>query len=236
MAPRPGRPRTPPTTDRPPAPPAGRNCAARSQLAGVLAAALFDIDGTLVDTTAAIREAVTQVLQEEGITPTWEEIKAGWSLRAADRMELWVRDRSRAEDFGARYLERYLALQDSLTRPSPGRAETLGRLAARGIPLGVVTSKRRVSALRTLVAFDLERFFRVIVTEEDVPAPKPDPGPLLLAVTRYVNPSSRSFCTSWAYLPDSRHRSKARPSNPTARACVLRSARLSAPWCRKSRS
>src|SRR3989337_1321193 len=87
-----------------------------------LAAALFDIDGTLVDTTAAIREAVTQVLQEEGITPTWEEIKAGWSLRAADRMELWVRERSRAEDLAARYIERYLALQDSLIRPYPGMA------------------------------------------------------------------------------------------------------------------
>ena len=154
----------------------------------MLAAALFDIDGTLVDTTAAIREAVTQVLQEEGITPTWEEIKAGWSLRAADRMELWVRDRSRAEDLAARYIERYLALQDSLIRPYPGMAETLGRLAARGIPMGVVTSKRRVSALRTLAAFDLERFFRVIVTEEDVPAPKPDPGPLLLAVARLEVP------------------------------------------------
>src|SRR3972149_12006330 len=106
MAPRPGRPRTPPTTDRPPAPPAGRNCAARSQLAGVLAAALFDIDGTLVDTTAAIREAVTQVLQEEGITPTWEEIKAGWSLRAAARMELWGRDPSGSADLRAPFLAR----------------------------------------------------------------------------------------------------------------------------------
>ena len=150
----------------------------------MLAAALFDIDGTLVDTTAVIREAVTQILQEEGITPTWEEIKAGWSLRAADRMELWVPDRSRAEELAARYIERYLALQDSLIRPYPGMAETLGCLAARGIPMGVVTSKQRVSALRTLAAFDLERFFRVIVTEEDVPAPKPDPGPLLLAAAR----------------------------------------------------
>ena len=154
----------------------------------MLVAALFDIDGTLVDTTAAIREAVTQVLQEEGITPTWEEIKAGWSLRAADRMELWVRDRSRAEDLAARYIERYLALQDSLIRPYPGMAETLARLAARGIPMGVVTSKQRVSALRTLAAFDLERFFRVIVAEEDVPAPKPDPGPLLLAAARLEVP------------------------------------------------
>lgn len=150
----------------------------------MLSAALFDIDGTLVDTVALIREAVTQVLQEEGITPTWEEIKQGWSLRAADRMQLWVRDRGRAEALAERYLERHLALQETLIRPYPGMAETLAHLAARGITLGVVTSKRRVSALRTLAAVDLERYFRVIICEDDVPAPKPDPGPPLLAAAR----------------------------------------------------
>lgn len=149
----------------------------------MLAAALFDIDGTLVDTTAAIREAVTQVLQEEGITPSWEEIKAGWTLRAADRMQLWVPDRSRAEDLAARYVERYLTLQ-ALNKPFPGMAETLARMAARGIPMGVVTSKRRSSALRTLADFGLDRFFRVIICEEDAPVPKPDPAPLLLAAAR----------------------------------------------------
>ncbi len=150
----------------------------------MLTAALFDIDGTLVDTTAAIREAVTQVLGEEGITPTWEEIKAGWTLRAADRMQLWVPDRSHAEELAARYVERYLALADALNKPFPGMAETLARLAARGIPMGVVTSKRRNSALRTLADFDLDRFFRVIICEEDAPVPKPDPAPLLLAAAR----------------------------------------------------
>jgi len=165
-------------------PQAGRNPAARGQPAGVLAAALFDVDGTLADTTALIREAITQILQEEGISPTWEEIRAGWSLRAADRMQLWVRDRARAEMLAQRYVERYLALQDALIRPYPGMAETLARLAAQGVSLGVVTSKRRASALATLGAFELERYFRVIVTEDDVATPKPDPVPLLLGATR----------------------------------------------------
>lgn len=157
----------------------------------MLAAALFDIDGTLVDTTAAIREALTEVLRQEGVAPTWEEIKRGWTLPAADRMQLWVPDRERAEVLATRYVERYLALQDSLSKPYPGMAATLDGLAARGTPLGVVTSKRRATAIRTLAVFGLERFFHVIVCEEDAPLPKPDPAPLLLAAARLqVSPAA----------------------------------------------
>ncbi len=157
-----------------------------------LVACLFDIDGTLADTGAAIREAVTQVLQEEGITPTWEEIRSGWTLPAADRMALWVRDRRRAEALAERYVARYLALQENLVRPYAGMDKTLARLQARGIALGVVTSKRRIAALRTLRTLGLEQHFPVVVCEEDVPAPKPDPSPLLLAAERLGVPPALS--------------------------------------------
>jgi len=153
-----------------------------------LVACLFDIDGTLADTGAAIREAVTQVLQEEGITPTWEEIRSGWTLPAADRMAMWVHDRQRAEALAERYVVRYLALQKHLVRPYAGMAETLGSLKARGVILGVVTSKRRVAALSTLRTLGLEQHFRVVVCEEDAHAPKPDPAPLLLAAERLEVP------------------------------------------------
>jgi len=150
----------------------------------VLSAALFDIDGTLVNTAALIREAVTQVLQEEGIVSTPEEITAGLSLRAADRMRRWARSEDHAEALAARYVERYLVLHDALVRPYPGMEETLETLLRRGISMGVVTSKRREPALRTLGAFGLGRFFRIVVCEEDVALPKPDPDPLLLAAAR----------------------------------------------------
>lgn len=157
-----------------------------------LVACLFDIDGTLADTGAAIREAVTQVLQEEGITPTWEEIRSGWTLPAADRMALWVQDRRRAEALAERYVARYLALQENLVRPYAGMDETLAGLRARGVALGVVTSKRRTAAQCTLRTLGLERHFPVVVCEEDAPAPKPDPAPLLLAAGRLGVPPALS--------------------------------------------
>ncbi len=150
----------------------------------MLSAALFDIDGTLVNTAALIREAVEQVLREDGIIPTWEEITAGLSLRAADRMRRWARSEGHAEALAVRYVERYLVLHDELVRPYPGMEETLETLSRRGISMGVVTSKRREPALKTLGAFGLGRFFRIVVCEEDGALPKPDPGPLLLAAAR----------------------------------------------------
>ncbi len=149
-----------------------------------LAAALFDIDGTLVDTSELIRRAVTQTLEEEGITPTEEEMKLGWTMRAVDRMQVWVRERAHAEELAARYQQRYLEWHDALAREYAGMTDTLRELTTRGIALGVVTSKFRRPALRTLQAFGYDRTFPIIITEEDVAVPKPDPEALLLAAHR----------------------------------------------------
>jgi len=150
----------------------------------VLAAALFDIDGTLADTTLLIREAVTQVLGEDGITPSEEEMRKGWTMTALERMRLWARSEAQAAALTARYHERYLARHDALIRPYVGMRETLHALARRSVRMAVATSKIRLTALRTLDALRLAPFFPVVVCEEDAPAPKPDPAPLLLAAGR----------------------------------------------------
>ncbi|MBI3974887.1 MAG: HAD-IA family hydrolase [Armatimonadetes bacterium] len=147
----------------------------------MLTAALFDIDGTLADTTLLIRDAVTQVLRADGIVPTDDEMKKGWTMTALDRMRLWARSEVHAADLTSRYHERYLARHDALVRPYPGVEETLAALAGRGIPMAVVTSKIRTTALRALDALGLQRFFAALICEEDTPVPKPDPAPLLLA-------------------------------------------------------
>ncbi|MGH2453751.1 MAG: HAD family hydrolase [bacterium] len=147
----------------------------------MLTAVLFDIDGTLADTTTLIREAVTQVLREDGIVPTGDQMAQGWTMTALDRMRLWARSEPHAVALTTRYHERYLALGDALVRPYPGMTETLTALAGREIAMAVVTSKIRTTALQTLDALGLAQFFPIMICEEDSPLPKPDPAPLLLA-------------------------------------------------------
>lgn len=150
----------------------------------MLAAALFDIDGTLADTRRLIREAVTQTLGEDGIVPSEDAMRRGWTMTALDRMRLWARSEAHAAALTERYHARYLALHDALLQPFPEMGETLAALAARGVRLGVVTSKIRATALRTLEALRYSGFFPVVICEEDAPLPKPDPAPLRLAAAR----------------------------------------------------
>jgi pyrophosphatase PpaX len=89
---------------------------------------------------------------------------------------------------------------DEFARAYPGTIETLAELAARGLPMGVVTSKGTQAATRGLEVFGLTRFFDVVVTSDDVAVHKPDPFPLRAAAAAIGVPLE--YCV---YVGDSPH-------------------------------
>ena len=146
----------------------------------MLAAALFDFDGTLVDTTEMIfqgmRHATTSVLGREDIPR--EELLANVGQPLPRQME--ILDAEKAELLLESYRAHHEENHDDLIREFPGIAESLQRLRAAGVKVAVVTSKRRRSvemALEALPSLDLvvDRF----VTLEDTTEHKPNPEPLL---------------------------------------------------------
>lgn len=66
----------------------------------------------------------------------------------------------------------------------PGALELIGRLEAMDIPLGLVTSATRQDQERAFSRFGLSKFFKKVVTVDDVTHPKPDPEPYLLMAQR----------------------------------------------------
>lgn len=145
-----------------------------------LAAALFDFDGTLVDTTEMIyqgmRHATTSVLGRDDFTR--EQLLANVGQPLPRQME--VLDAEKAELLLDSYRAHHEENHDDLIGEFPGIAESLQRLRDAGIRVAVVTSKRRRSvemALEALPGLDLvvDRF----VTLEDTTEHKPDPEPLL---------------------------------------------------------
>jgi HAD superfamily hydrolase (TIGR01509 family) len=90
---------------------------------------------------------------------------------------------------------------DTLIAGYDGIAELLDGLAARSVPLGIVTSKAMVSAAPSLCYFGLTAArMATIVTYDDTDRHKPYPDPLLLAARRLsVLPAS-----CW-YVGDSTH-------------------------------
>ena len=165
----------------------------------VLRAALFDFDGTLVDTTELIyqsmRHAAGEVLGREDLPR--EVLLANVGQPLPRQMELL--DAERAEALLESYRLHNNEHHDSLIGEFPGVEGSLARLRSGGVKIAVVTSKRLPS-----VEMALKRFPRLgevvdsFVTMEDTEEHKPHPGPLLKGLELLGVPKEEA-----AYVGDS---------------------------------
>ena len=67
----------------------------------------------------------------------------------------------------------------------PGIAESLARIKEQGIPQGIVTAKRKSSAMVTIDLLDIGKYFDVMVFGEDTERSKPHGDPLIEAARRF---------------------------------------------------
>jgi pyrophosphatase PpaX len=145
-----------------------------------LRAALFDFDGTLVDTTELIyqsmRHATGEVLGRDDLPR--EVLMANVGQPLPRQMELL--DAERAEMLLESYRTHQDEHHDTLIQEFPNIEASLARLRSAGVEVAVVTSKRRPSVELALKSFPglgevVDRF----VTMEDTTEHKPHPEPLL---------------------------------------------------------
>ena len=146
----------------------------------MLSAALFDFDGTLVDTTEMIyqglRHATTTILGRDDFTR--EQLLANVGKPLPRQMELL--NAEKAELLLESYREHHETHHDALIRDFPGVDKALYRLRTAGVTVVVVTSKRRASVEMALKQFpELDLVVDRFVTLEDTNEHKPNPEPLL---------------------------------------------------------
>ena len=146
----------------------------------MLAAALFDFDGTLVDTTEMIfqsmRHATSSVLGRDDLSR--EELLANVGQPLPRQME--ILDAEKAEPLLEAYRAHHEEHHDALIGEFPGVDEALYRLRTAGVRIVVVTSKRRRSVEMALEKFPgLDLVGALFVTMEDTTEHKPHPEPLL---------------------------------------------------------
>jgi HAD superfamily hydrolase (TIGR01509 family) len=145
-------------------------------------AVLLDMDGTLVDSDAAVERAWVAWAGEFGVDPA-----AALAIAHGSPAESTVH-RLLAEldtDAVAAAAQRQLDLQyDDLVDvvAAPGAGELLGTLDTLGLPWAVVTSADARLAKARLDAVGIDP--PALVTSEDVRAGKPDPEGYLLAARR----------------------------------------------------
>lgn len=149
--------------------------------ARIYRAALFDLDGTLIDSTRAIVNSTLAALDELGWEAVPEAVIAahiGYKLEAIFP-ERGLGERRALLDAIGRHYDGICAGQTAL---HAGVAALLDGLAARGVRMGVVTSKRRGHTETILDALGVRHHFAVVLGADDVARMKPDPEGLVRAM------------------------------------------------------
>jgi phosphoglycolate phosphatase len=137
---------------------------------------VFDWDGTLIDSPAAIVECIQQAARDMGLeVPDRERAShvIGLGLQASLRHAVPDLPRARMMEFVASYRREFLAREDRM-QLFPGMVDLLDALRARGHALAVATGKSRQGLERALDACGLRPYFAASrCADESEPKPHP---------------------------------------------------------------
>jgi phosphoglycolate phosphatase len=145
---------------------------------------LFDLDGTLIDSTEAILESFSVAFKTfDTPAPDEERIKAeiGHPLDVMFAT-LGVEDASVDAHVQA-YKMHYQKISCAKTVLLPEAREAV-ELASRHAVLGVVTTKTAKYSIELLEHMGLMTYFDVLIGREDVENPKPHPEPIFKALSK----------------------------------------------------
>ena len=158
-----------------------------------MATILFDLDGTLIDSTEAILESFYNSFETlGGKVPKVEEIKAQIGYPLADMYRNLGVDKSRVEIYVQKYKEHYREIHTIKTKLLP-KAKDAIELASQFARLGVVTTKTGRYSCELLEHFNILNLFEVVVGSEDVLNHKPHPEPILTAL-KSMNIDNKKEC------------------------------------------
>ncbi|AXS41968.1 phosphoglycolate phosphatase [Breoghania sp. L-A4] len=148
-------------------------------------AAIFDLDGTLVDSVGAIADIGNQLVGELGLPALTVAEARGYIGNGA---AMFVKRALEARNFPVTddALEPHVERFEALYAAAPGEANTpfagaeaaLRILTAQGVAIGLCTNKPETPTLNLLDALGWCELFGAVVAGDTLATRKPDPAPL----------------------------------------------------------
>lgn len=145
---------------------------------------LFDLDGTLIDSTDAILESFGFAFDSFGQSvPDDELIKAQIGYTLEDIFTSLGVDEGRVVDFVAAYKSKYREISSEKTYLIENAKEAI-ELASEFAALGIVTTKTSRYSKELLEHLGVMSYFEVLIGREDVENVKPHPEPIFKALDK----------------------------------------------------
>jgi phosphoglycolate phosphatase len=140
---------------------------------------IFDLDGTLVDSSVDITNALNYAIEPYNLEKITVERTIGMVgeglTRLCEKM-LGEEKKAVAPDVLDRFLRYYSEHLTDFTVPYPGVRETLQKLS--GYRKAVISNKREILSRRLIEALGLAKYFEIILGSDSVEEKKPSPKPI----------------------------------------------------------
>lgn len=149
----------------------------------MIKAVLFDLDGTVADTNTLILTSFRHTFLTHAIKDVSDiQIYSFFGEPLKNSMLRFAPEL--ADDLMVTYRRFNEDHHDAMIRPFPGVKETLEKLKAMGLRLGIVTSKQEKTARQSLMVLGLCDYFEIVVSPEYTKRHKPHPDPVLYAIEK----------------------------------------------------
>ena len=152
----------------------------------MLAAILFDLDGTLANTDTLHFAIWQKILAEYGLQIDLAFYQQRISGKVNEEILRDILPQLSVEEgwqFAETKEKRYRELAQTLS-PTPGLTKLLQWIKQNELKQAVVTNAPRNNAIHTLEVLDLTATFPTVILAEDAPPGKPDPAPYQMALNR----------------------------------------------------
>jgi len=153
----------------------------------VISAAIFDLDGVIVDSEPLHYLSEKEMLSKRGVNLRSSDVKDIVGRTEMEGMQ-YLKDRFRLKDSAEQLYEEkqriYKRMLRNAVKPRPGLFKLLNDLGDKGMTLAIASSAPRENVDIVLNALGIEDKFRAVVSGDDVERGKPSPDIFLLAAER----------------------------------------------------